>query len=287
LVEHVDVIVHNSAWVNVLLNYETLRASNVLSTIEALRLASHIGQDRAVQFGFVSTMSVVMSSYASSDREDFPLSNCIQLALPNLKGYALSKFVAEYMVHQAWERGLVSAQVFRPGTIGGNTHTLTLNHTDFATRTLKGIVACRAFPKISRTAVANWIPVDYCASLIVGCMMSVDHENEKQCKVYHLLNPRGNHCWIDVFETLQLLFKQEKKINIQAVSMSEWLTIIERAPDTNPLKPLISKFRSRSFPSSRTHYNMENTLQWIKKSGTSQCPLIDQTFLLPLLDELS
>jgi len=106
LCEQVGTILHNGAVVNYLQTYEKMRDTNVLGTLEALRLSR---EGRPKQVIHISTILIfgwrVLEAALESDRNadmtgvDF--------------GYSQSKWVAEQIVHRAADEGQ-DVRIFRP-----------------------------------------------------------------------------------------------------------------------------------------------------------------------------
>jgi FlaA1/EpsC-like NDP-sugar epimerase len=92
LVSKIRSIYHCGAAVNFIKSYNELRAANVLGTVELIKL-SYLANCR---INFISTLSVL-------DRND-------------QSGYVQSKQVAEHLLEQASEKGLL-VTIFRPGKI--------------------------------------------------------------------------------------------------------------------------------------------------------------------------
>ncbi|MEV6360144.1 non-ribosomal peptide synthetase [Nocardia asteroides] len=103
----IDAIYHNGALVNHLEPYGRMRAANVGGTTEVLRLAT---TTRLTPIHYVSTLSVLAG---------IPQASGIPAGLP---GYAMTKWVAEQLVHTAIERG-VPVAIYRPGLITGDSRT--------------------------------------------------------------------------------------------------------------------------------------------------------------------
>ncbi|WP_316575679.1 non-ribosomal peptide synthetase [Nocardia canadensis] len=107
LAARVDAIYHNGALVNHLEPYARMRDANVGGTTEVLRLAT---TTRVKPVHYVSTLSVLAG---------IPQDSGVPGGLP---GYAMTKWVAEQLVHTAIERGIPVA-VYRPGLITGDSRT--------------------------------------------------------------------------------------------------------------------------------------------------------------------
>jgi thioester reductase-like protein len=120
----VTAIFHVGAWVNFVMPYGELRASNVLGTADLLRLAT---RTRRIPFHFVSSSSV----FASPELAGREMSEAEVLADPTMlpNGYAQSKWAAEGLVRAASDKGL-RATIFRPAFVGFDSTTGVHNPTD-------------------------------------------------------------------------------------------------------------------------------------------------------------
>jgi L-aminoadipate-semialdehyde dehydrogenase len=112
------------------LDYSSLRASNVLSTVELLDLCS---KGKPKEMVFVSSTSVLDTDYylgtpeGETISEDLPLSRSAK-GLPT--GYGQSKWVCEGLMRDAGNRGLCGVTV-RPGYVTGESKLGTTITDDF------------------------------------------------------------------------------------------------------------------------------------------------------------
>ncbi|KAI9733546.1 MAG: large subunit of alpha-aminoadipate reductase [Cirrosporium novae-zelandiae] len=171
LAEKVDVIIHNGAQVHWLHRYKTLQAVNVASTMELLKFAA-MGKPK--QFGFVSSTSVLDSDHfvRLSDEilhaggSGIPESDSLEGSAHGLTtGYGQSKWVGEYLLRRAGERGLKGA-IIRPGYVTGDSKTGVTNTDDFLIRMVKGCIQLQSRPDINNTV--NMVPVDHVAKIVVA-----------------------------------------------------------------------------------------------------------------------
>ena len=125
LAEEVDVVIHNGAQVHWINPYPVLKPSNVMGTIEALNLCS-IGKPK--QFAFVSSTSVLDNDHyvfeseraVAAGGEGISEDDDLEGSRMGLgTGYGQSKWVAEYLVREAGNRGLQGC-IIRPGYVTGD-----------------------------------------------------------------------------------------------------------------------------------------------------------------------
>lgn len=152
-------IVHNGAQVNFGLPYAALRGSNIEGTLWALRLAAH---DHRKPLHFVSSKGVFHGEVypgETSILEDDPVR-------PPLGGlaYQQSKWAAEQLVIAARAHGLETV-VYRPGRIGGHSHTGRINPDDLVYRILRACVQVGSIPDVPVRLEIT--PVDHVAAAIV------------------------------------------------------------------------------------------------------------------------
>ncbi len=172
----VEVVYHNGARVNHVDPYARLRAVNVESTREVLRLAT-TGRIKPVHF--VSTVGVTVGSAAV----DGPIAESTRLAARDLpeNGYARSKWAAEELVRAAGERG-VPVAIHRPGTICGDPAAGMNSADDSFWNLVRAAAILGVAPEVGETAVPL-VPVTYVAAAIVAISRAARHEG-----VYHLVN---------------------------------------------------------------------------------------------------
>ncbi|KTD43672.1 non-ribosomal peptide synthetase [Legionella quateirensis] len=110
LAKEIDSIMHVGAWVHHIYDYSLLYHSNVQSVKEALKLAVSV-KNKALHF--VSTLAAGVISPVKRLPGLSPDSIEAQLSF---NGYLTTKWVAEQLLKEANERGIV-AHVYRPGNI--------------------------------------------------------------------------------------------------------------------------------------------------------------------------
>jgi len=232
LCKEVDLIIHNGAMVHWVYPYTQLKAINVLSTVQCLKMAT---TDKLKPFYFVSSTSVLDTDYyvqlAAFDKGAVMESDDLEGSRTGLgNGYGQSKWVSEKLIFKAKERG-VPACVIRPGYIVGHTKNGIQNTDDFIIRMMTGCVQLKLAPNIQNTL--NTCPVDYVAGSIVQI---ASDEKWLKNRVYHMWNtPRI--CFNDIFEEMQL-----HGYDIKTVGYVEWsnaLMNMTLSSGDNALFPLL------------------------------------------------
>ena len=144
----IHAIVHNGAKVHYSSDYETLKAVNVISTLELLRItarATHIST-----FVYVSGGEKPNSN--ASDASSASLDNLVDAG-----GYTQTKVVSEQLVrkcvdHPAFQR--ISLRVVKPGYIIGSIHKGIANQNDFIWRLVAGCIEIAAY---NRDEAGHWL----------------------------------------------------------------------------------------------------------------------------------
>ncbi|KAL7619985.1 large subunit of alpha-aminoadipate reductase [Parahypoxylon ruwenzoriense] len=175
LAREVDVVIHNGATVHWIRKYQDMMASNVLSTLDAMKLCN---EGKAKVFCFVSSTSVLDTDYYIKLSEEQTRSgqgavlesDDMQGSRTGLgTGYGQTKWVSEQFVREAGKRGL-QGSVIRPGYILGDSQTGVCNVDDFLIRMLKGCIQLSARPRIINTV--NAVPVNHVARVVVAAALN-------------------------------------------------------------------------------------------------------------------
>ncbi|KAH7367788.1 alpha-aminoadipate reductase [Plectosphaerella cucumerina] len=170
-----DVFVHNAAYVHWIARYEQMMRSNVLSTIDAMKLCN---EGKPKLFSFVSSTSVLDTDhYVNLSDEQTATGRSAVLEADDMEGsrvglgngYGQTKWVAEQLVREAGKRGLRGA-VVRPGYILGSRHGGVSNTDDFLIRLCKGCVQLGARPHIVNSV--NAVPVDHVSRVVVAAALN-------------------------------------------------------------------------------------------------------------------
>jgi thioester reductase-like protein len=227
LATHVDAVLHCGAAVNWVYPYSALRATNVLGTLELLRLACLQG----IPFHFISSLSVCYSTCGprSVDERFDPLPYLRGLKL----GYAQTKAVAEALVRQAGARGL-PVRIYRPALISGESAGGAYNRDDLISALVRGCVRMGSAPDLDWKL--DCLPVDFVARAIV-CLSG------QRRRMLHIGHPRPRH-WREC-----VLWMRMYGYPIRLLPHHAWLRQLDRetAPSApgaadHPLRPLRAFF---------------------------------------------
>ena len=222
LAEEVDVVIHNGAIVHWVKPYQDMKAPNVLSTLDAMKLCN---KGKPKSFTFVSSTSVLDNDHyvdlsqqnISTGEEALSEEDDLQGSRSNLgTGYGQTKWVSEQLVRAAGARGL-RGSVIRPGYVLGDSESGVCNTDDFLIRMLKGCIQLSARPHIVNTV--NAVPVNHVARVVVAA--ALNPLDEGQHVVHVTAHPR-----LRMHEYLSLL--DYYGFNIPEVSYDSWKNKLEQ-----------------------------------------------------------
>lgn len=224
----VDAILHNGALLNHVASYDRLRAANVMSTVELVRLA---GANRPKWVYYISSM------IAANDRdrdgnllEQLPAADPCRIA----GGYPQSKWVSEKLLGEARKRGF-GVTVFRPGVICGRRDTgawaIAYDHLLLL---LKGCLQMGCAPESPLRV--DMSPVDFVSEAIVR--LSLAHPENP---VLQLSNPNPVP-WVTMLEWVG-----EFGYPLRVVPVDVWMKRhLPRIGEDNALFPLLPVYLEES-----------------------------------------
>ena len=221
LTQEVDVVIHNGATVHWVKRYRDMMASNVISTIDAMKLCN---EGKPKLFTYVSSTSVLDTDHyvqlseerSRTGQNAVPEDDDLQGSRTGLStGYGQTKWVSEQLVRDAGKRGL-QGSIVRPGYILGDTSTGVCNTDDFLIRMLKGCIQLSSSPRIFNTV--NAVPVNHVARVVVAAALNPLSGGQ------HVIHVTG-HPRLQMKEFLSQLTWYGHKVD--EVSYDEWKQELE------------------------------------------------------------
>jgi|GEM_PF-1147753 len=279
LTKKIDVIYHNGAAVNFLYPYEFLKAANVDSVKEVLRLAK---AKRLKPIHYISTLGVFTSLHLRRSiaviNEDQPVDFAEELFM----GYPETKWVAEKLLCEAKKRQFPIC-IYRFLEVAGHSKTGASNTKSLDIAFLKGCIEMRAMEDLP--IKKYYAPVDYLAQAIVYLSQQTSSISQN----FHLHNPNP----ISQEELVKILNDLGYPVTFSPYDI--WVKKIIQNPQ-NPLyvyQPLFTeKWTAENITviemfteQRRPHYGFQNTLSGLAKSGLI-CPKIDREYIRRCLDYL-
>ena len=228
LARDIDAICHNGAELNHLARYDRLRAANVMSTVELLRLA---GSRKPKWMYYVSSMIAATDRNREGELlEQLPSADTSEVA----GGYAQSKWVSERLLGEAHRRGF-GVTVYRPGIISGrrDTGAWAVAHDHL----LMLIKSCVQMGYASASSLlVDLTPVDFVSEAIIRLSLAnPDHT------VLHLSNPNSLP-W-----TTLVAWMNEFGYPLRLVPFEVWQkNYLAHSGESNALFPLLSMYLDES-----------------------------------------
>lgn len=213
----VDAVYHLAAEVNHLLDYQSLRGGNVLSTKHILEFVG--AADHRIEVHYASSIAIFsnfkVSGSAKVTELDAPSEH------PDVtSGYVQTKWVSEHLFIGARERGC-PVTIYRFGLITGDVRAGTSNPADFLWRSVKVMLDMRKAP--DSNSLLYITPVDFAARAMVSLSLTNDAENQ----TYHVIGDTstGLSDVLDVAKTVGL-------DRVDLIPVDEWIaTIANRLND--------------------------------------------------------
>lgn len=282
LSQSVERIYHCGAVANHVLNYNSLKASNVDSTLSVIEFAGNM-KIKPVHFISSGIVCIRMKEdgFLPTHQSETPIEEGKYL----VNGYAQTKWVSEHHLLKAWEKG-IPVTIFRCGQITGSSKTGYGVAADMVHNFLKTFSEVKVVPKWE-DSVIEMVPVDYISQAI----FAVSQQSDCYGKIYHPANPHP----IQVQEFFEFL--QSRNPCIKKVTFDEWadccLEYVESLSDVSTktiLKPFFTKAKSgrRLFENyfKDIKLNSEGIQKVLDKAGV-QFPKMDEVWLEKCLSQIS
>ncbi|MBS0628759.1 MAG: amino acid adenylation domain-containing protein [Verrucomicrobia bacterium] len=231
----VGVIIHNGCFVHHVYDYETLRQTNVKSTLELIQFCT----DKPKRLVYISSiLSMIDRDKEGELIEDFPSGNNSGL----YGGYQKTKWASEMMLKEAKARGL-DVLILRPNTISGQSDSGRSSYAqDHFFRLIKGCIQIGYAPIWDE--VIDLQPVDRVSQIIAHCSLEAELPiSVINLKSKNLLN------WVDLINWINKNFAK-----IELISAEKWQTEhLSKIDSSNALYPLLGIYMAQS---SAEHFKM-------------------------------
>lgn len=262
LSEKIDLIYHCGAWVNIVYPYSSMRASNIESTKEIIKLAC---KNDCKPIYYISTTDV----FSSQDIRKIAIDQ-----KPDgdylCGGYAQTKYAAEELLQQAQKRG-VPVTILRPSNIIEAHQSDPTLVTEFIPRMFQGCLQLKLFPQIR--AIVNLVPVDYVSKIIVYLSQHQAYFNQ----TFNIVNPKPCS-FSDILQWMK-----DKNYQFSIVSHQQWIEQLEATVKTgthNSLAPFVSLLHFENFlQRSLGSFEFENNQTLKQISHKIPCPPVDEQLL--------
>lgn len=225
LANKIDLIIHCGAQVNIMASYQKLKGSNVTGTLEIMKFAT-TGKDKPIHY--ISTLSsAYLKDAAGALTESYPTSTFENL----FGGYAITKWVSEYLLLQMKERGL-PVSIYRSGYIFGDSASGILSLNDALLMLIKGCIQLGYAPTLQERITL--LPVDF-VSRAINAIVCAD---PTASDVYHIDHPTGL-MWSDL-----VAWYNHHGYNMKLISLTEWKNKLKTIGRDNALFPFLPYYLS-------------------------------------------
>ena len=227
ILENCSHIIHCGAYVHHIYPYSRLKHANSRSTLDLIKLAL---RGHPKKLCFISTVSAVAQENGDGIGYEGQVA---ETPAPFFGGYAMSKWVSERLLQQAFDRDM-SGLILRPGNIFANSETgisspVTSN---FALLMMRAYLDTGLAPNLD--LVFEAVPVNQLAEAIVATSLGDTNRT-----MLNLSNPKE----ISLQEYVDTLTAVTGKV-IEIVPFEEWRQqVIEPLRETSPLYPLTLYFQ--------------------------------------------
>ncbi|KAL2043784.1 hypothetical protein N7G274_003303 [Stereocaulon virgatum] len=209
----INAIIHNGARVHYSSDYQTLKPTNVLSTIELLKITAN--SPSIATFVFISGGEKPHLDSSAAPPDYFAQLN-------QASGYTQTKFVSEQIVSSCVNHGSFQdkrLQIIKPGYIIGSPSNGIANQSDFIWRLIAGCIEIGAY---NRDEAAHWLfiaDVDRVARSVVSTVMP-DNEGSTACRSGHIERLLDGLR----FSNLWALLADGFGYRFEALEQEEWMT---------------------------------------------------------------
>ena len=263
--ESVAEIFHSGAWVNVGLPYSTIRSTNVLSTVEIIKLSLK----HNIRMHFVSSISAL----GKSPEEDW--AHLSTWDMNSKSGYAQSKVVSERLLHQAHNKFGLDVRVFRPGNISGDSRSGYSNIRDFTNLLIFSCLTLRC-AVFGSSFVLSWIPADF----VAAAMVKIAQCSDTNGRLFHLCGDSPS------FEqVLQILVKRQHKL--RHVSSVDWKSEVLALPDNHLAAPLRGTLQNLEWEASFCATPVSRTKCFLETQSSLAWPTVDTKLIEKYFDYFS
>lgn len=258
LAERVGAIYHAGAQVDFVHTFDQLAAANIAGTQEVLRLACH---RRPKRVEHVSTYGIW--GLPVDGRSRIGEGDDISTAGRLVTGYVQTKWGAEHLMAQAWDRGL-PVRTFRLGRVLGDSRSGVSLTTHFTCRVIKGCIQLGLAPDLDDLEI-EMTPVDYIARALVYISGGTATD-----AVFHLINPRRMR-----FSEL-VRFIECRGWPLEVIGRQQWWQALRRSADSgqNVLHPVMDTVREFIVGGEQAiDYDVTRTEKALAGSGIGCAPL--------------
>jgi len=256
----IDLIYHCAANVNHVFPYKILKSSNVLGTVEIIKLAR---LKKIKPIHFISTVgSASKSDHKNTLIEDFPNPDVIKSPM----GYYQSKWVSERLLKElsCWDHPIY---IYRLGRITGQSITgITSYEKDHFQLLTKGCIQMGYAPNFKKKV--DMLPVDVATKIIT----KLSFTSHKKNHVFHVFN-ENSITWLDYISWLN-----SQGYPIKTIPYFDWVEKLKEINSDNALYTLAHFYQKKDNVNQQDGLTISNkiTLSLLQKQKIEYPPVDNQ-----------
>lgn len=270
LTSSIDCIFHNGAFVHHIYDYQMLRASNVLSTIELLKFAS---TRKSKIINYISTIAAINDRDSDGKYlEQFPT----HTIFTGGNGYTQTKWVSERLLGEAKARGF-RVNLFRPSYILGDQTSGTIDYkNNHICRFIKGCIQLQSAP--IDFGLFDFLPVDFVAHAIVKTALQFPNRS-----IAYNINSVEPIPWNTIFSWITHF-----GYPLSLISYDTWRDVhLSSIDDSNELYPLLPIYLSGNTKGEQEDQLVVNTeMRTALQKIHISYPELDQSLFITYLEFL-
>ena len=233
LAGHATVIIHAAWAVNFSMRLSSFK--DHLAGLENLIDFANFPKPHTPRFLFCSSTASVQGHHTRSTIPE-SISHNPHSASP--LGYSRSKWVAEAICEQAYERTPLRGNiaVLRIGQLCGDSEIGIWNASEAWPLMLSSVKVLKALPDLSQNL--DWLPVDTAAEAVIEIALNDTEKlpgtTEENIPVYHILNPSRATTWSDV-----LTWMKKLSPGFAIISPADWVARLKNLEENHPCTKLL------------------------------------------------
>ena len=246
LASSATLIIHSAWAVNFSMRLRSFVKDHIQGLHNLITLALHSTKPSPPRFVFCSSTASVLGP-TRNDRTSSPIPEAISLDPEGTSplGYSRSKWVAEAICSQAHQHSRLQNRisVVRIGQLCGDTHSGIWNVTEAWPLMLSSVSVTGALPDLKGEKL-SWLPVDIAARAVLEIALRSEEDDvqgiegdkasqDKETKVYHLVNQHAKPTWSD----LLLWMRDLSTAQFDIIEPREWVNKLENLKGKDALHP--------------------------------------------------
>ncbi|NRB40968.1 MAG: LLM class flavin-dependent oxidoreductase [Pseudomonadales bacterium] len=250
IISSVDIIVHNAERINHLQSYQQLKAENVSSTNEIIKIAKLVKSKKVILFSTTFLLNETPHHDEDSDMSSYQFKES--------QGYLASKWVAEALL----KKSDIDFQIFRLPRVGGDLESDKGPLNELVYKFWRSCLMLKSYPAGLDEWKEDIRPVSQITKLIIGLMFKVQDNKS----VFHL----NNKSLVKVISALKTITDE---IELKEVDVAQWLLSLNT-----------ERFNEQELPFASHADYLQSLLQGLKHNADDNKYVINNRKTMDLLE---